>query len=71
MQGDLTKHTIITRVIGLLIPMTAVTAALMAWVVTREPHMIVTAVSADDARAIVFVVFDVVFQAFSTFIQYL
>jgi hypothetical protein len=43
----------------------------MAWVVTSEPHLIVMAVSGDDARAVVLVLFDVIYEAFSTFIQYL
>jgi hypothetical protein len=71
MQTELRNHNVAAIVAGLLLLLATATAALMAWVVTRAPHLIVMAVSGDDARAIVLVLFDVVYEAFSTFIRYL
>ena len=71
MQSGTTTHNIAMSAAGLLVLMAATTAAMMAWVLTSEPSMIVTVVSGNDAKAIVLVVFEVLCEAFSTLIQYL
>jgi hypothetical protein len=69
MQTAARTHDIAMRATATVAVMALTTVTLMAWVMATQPSIIVSVMSGDDARAIAFVVFDVLHKALSAFLQ--